>query len=408
MISLPSPFKPLLAGLFLTLAQIVTAVCLLAPEGAFSYRYSTLIQHDGYWFMNIVHRGYATTVPPINHKVMEVSNVAFFPAYPAIASLLQRGLNLETSTALLITSQAAAWGFWTYFFLFCERWNLSPTLQLFGAMSIFAHPAAFFLIAGYSESLFLFGLVGFIYWSGADGRAAKFWAALHGIIMSATRIIGIICAAFPVVAQALREGWNGVRDWRGWWQRYRSSIALTIAAASGAILFFIYCLLRWGHWDMYMLTQSAGWGIDPDYLAVFKPSSYRWLVPALNNPTQMSQMSVTVGALLFVAIGICELLPVVRRNSPLTTRAGIYFCAVAIYYVSVSGVACVEMESMLRYSFCAHALIVLALLQLLGTIRVPSALVRALGMGTMALISAVGFSVQGWYVWNFTRGNWVA
>ena len=84
----------MLAGLVLTLAQILVAVCLLAPEGAFSYRYSTLVQHDGYWFMNIVDRGYATTVPPINHKVMEVSNVAFFPAYPAIAALLRRGLNL--------------------------------------------------------------------------------------------------------------------------------------------------------------------------------------------------------------------------------------------------------------------------------------------------------------------------
>src|SRR3984893_1199396 len=201
-----SPCKPLLAGLVLTLAQILIAVCLLAPEGPFSYRYSTLIQHDGYWFMNIVNRGYATTVPPINHKVMEVSNVAFFPAYPALASLLQHALNLETSTALLITSQIAAWGFWTYFLLFCKRWKLSPALQFFGAMSIFAHPAAFFLVAGYSESLFLVGLVGFIYWSGADGRAAKIWAALHGMLMSATRIVGIICAAYPIVVKAFREG----------------------------------------------------------------------------------------------------------------------------------------------------------------------------------------------------------
>lgn len=408
MIRLPSPLQPLLAGLALTLAQIAVAVLLLAPEGSFSYRYSTLIQHDGYWFMNIVNRGYATTVPPINHKVMEVSNVAFFPAYPAIAGLLGHGLDLDTSTALLITSQAAAWGFWSYFFLFCQRWNLSPALQFFGAMSIFAHPTAFYLIAGYSESLFLMGVVGFIYWSGAEGRAAKVWAALHGILMSATRIAGIICAGYPVVAKVFREGWNGLRDWRGWWRRYRGAITLTIAAASGAILFFAYCQLRWGHWDMYMLTQSAGWGIAPDYLAVFKPSSYRWLLPALNNPTEMSQMSMTIGGLLFVVIAVCEFLPVVRRSSTLATRAGIYFCAATIYYISVSGVACVEMESMLRYSFCAHALIVLALLHLLGSIRVPSTLVRAFGMGTMALISAVGFSVQGWYVWNFTRGNWVA
>jgi hypothetical protein len=408
MTRLPSPLKPMLAGLLLTLAQIATAVCLLAPPGPLSYRYTTLIQHDGYWFMNIVNRGYGTTVPPIDHKVMEVSNVGFFPAYPAFASILERGLNLKASTALLIASQAAAWGFWSYFFLFCERWNLSPALRLFGAMSIFAHPAAFYLIAGYSESLFLMGLIGFIYWSGAEGRGANFWAALHGIIMSGTRIAGLICAAYPVVARVFREGWNGLRDWRGWIPRYGSAVALTIAASSGAILFFIYCQLRWGHWNMYMLTQSAGWAITPDYLAIFKPSSYRWLLPALNNPTEMSQMAMTIGGLMFIVMAVCEFLPVVRRNSTLATRAGIYFCAVAIYYISVSGVACVQMESMLRYSFCAYALIVLALLHLLSNIQVPSALVRALGMGTMALISAIGFGVQGWYVWNFTRGNWVA
>ena len=107
---------------------------------------------------------------------------------------------------------------------------------------------------------------------------------------------------------------------------------------------------------MYMLTQSAGWGIVPDYLAVFKPASYRWLVPALNNPTQMSQMSMTIGALLFVVAWRSVNSPGCPSKWHLCDlRAGIYFCAVAIYYISVSGVACVEMESMLRYSFCAHA-----------------------------------------------------
>src|SRR6202043_1478827 len=161
----PSPLKPLLAGLLLTLAQIAVAVCLLAPEGPLSYRYSTLIQHDSYWFANIVDRGYETTVPPISHKMMEVSNVAFFPAYPAIAAILHYGARLSIYNALLVTAQAAAWGFWSYFFLFCERWNISPLLQFFGALSILAHPTAFFLVAGYSESLFMMALLGFMYWS---------------------------------------------------------------------------------------------------------------------------------------------------------------------------------------------------------------------------------------------------
>ncbi len=139
--------RPFLLGLLITLVQILVAVAFLAPGGPFSSRYDTLIQHDSYWFANIVDRGYDTTVPPISHKMMEVSNVAFFPAYPLLAALLRYGLHLSTDHALLITAQAAAWGFWSYFFLFCDRWNVSSLLQLFGALAIVAHPAAFFLIA---------------------------------------------------------------------------------------------------------------------------------------------------------------------------------------------------------------------------------------------------------------------
>ena len=119
-------------------------------------------------------------------------------------------------------------------------------------------------------------------------------------------------------------------------------------------------------------------------------------------------MSMTLGALLFLGIAICELLPAIRRRTGLPMRAGIYFCAAAIYYLSVNGVACVDMESMLRYEFCVHALIVLALLNYLRQFHTPPMVVRVLGMAAVALISAAGLSVQGWYLWNFTRGNWVA
>src|SRR5207248_3669472 len=221
--------RPWVTGLAVTLVQLAVAVLLLAPEGPLSYRYQSLVQHDGYWFANIVDRGYQTTVPPINHKVMEVSNVAFFPAYPALASLVRSVFRVETETALLIAAQLAAWVFWTYFFLFCERWKLSSTLRFFGALTIAAHPAAFFLIAGYSESLFLMALIGFIYWSSAEGRTAKILAAFHGIAMSATRIVGVPCAAFPVVRDLFSKGWSALRNPRRWLSNYGSAVAVMIA-----------------------------------------------------------------------------------------------------------------------------------------------------------------------------------
>ena len=408
MTRLRSFLTPTAAGLLLTVVQLVLAVGLLAPEGTLADRYSTLVQHDSYWFKNIVDRGYQTVVPPIDHKVMEVSNVAFFPAYPCIAALLRYGLNIDGGIALLITAQLAAWGFWTYFFLFSKRWNVSPALQICGALVILAHPAAFFLVAGYSESLFLMALLGFIYWSTAEGRSAKICAAAHGIVMSAARIVGIVCAAFPMVRSLFLNGWKRLRQPRARVRHYAPAIALTAVAMLGAVFFFIYCQFRWGNWNMYMLTQAAGWGIIPDYLAVFKPSSYSWLIPALNDPTEASQLSMSLGAVLLVGVALCELVPRIRRRAGRPVRAGIYFCAAAIYYLSVSGVACVSMESMLRYEFAVHALMVLALLNFLRQFRSPPVFVRAFGIGAVALLSAAGLCVQGWYVWNFTRGNWVA
>ena len=402
-----SPLRPVLAGLFLTLAQIVVAVCLLAPPGPFSNRYSTLVQHDSYWFINIVNRGYETIVPPINHKAMEVSNVAFFPAYPALSALLRYGIGIETHNALLITAQAAAWGFWSYFFLFCERWGLSVTLQSLGALSIVAHPAAFFLIAAYSESLFLMMLLGFIYWTTVEGRRAKILAAVHGFVMSATRIVGIPCSVFPLVRSILATKSSSLRAPLAWFRQNVPALVLTLVSAAGAFVFFFYCQLRWGRWDMYMLTQSAGWGIIPDYLAVFKPSSYHWLIPNWNNPREASQMAMTLGAVLLLIIALCETIPAIWRRTNWQVRIGFYFCAAIIYFISVSGVASVAMESMLRYEFCVHALIVLAFLHFLRQFRAP-ALVRALGMAAVALGSAAGLTVQSWYIWNFTRGNWIA
>src|SRR5205085_2011430 len=174
----------------------------------------------------------------------------------------------------------------------------------FGALAVVAHPAAFFLVAGYSESLFLMALFGFLYWSSAEGRAAKFLAALHGYAMSATRIVGILCALFPVVHAVFQNGWRGLREVPSWPRRFVPAMVVTLGATLGAGSFFFYCLVRWGRWDLYMLTQQAGWAIVPDYLAVFRPENYRCLIPALKDPTRASQMAMTLGAALLVAVGL--------------------------------------------------------------------------------------------------------
>ena len=70
------------------------------------------------------------------------------------------------------------------------------------------------------------GLFGFMYWSTAEGRTAKVLAGVHGIAMSATRIVGIACAAYPVVRAVFEGGWARLRDVRHWFREYASAVAL--------------------------------------------------------------------------------------------------------------------------------------------------------------------------------------
>ena len=96
------------------------------------------------------------------------------------------------------------------------------------------------------------------------------------------------------------------------------------------------------------------------------------------------------------------------RRSDWRKRIGLYFSAAVIYYISLAGVASVQLESMLRYDLCVHALVVLGLLHFLREFRVAPVFVRAFAMGVASVVFAAGLSLQGYYVWNFTQGNWVA
>ena len=121
-----------------------------------------------------------------------------------------------------------------------------------------------------------------------------------------------------------------------------------------------------------------------------------------------SQLTSALAGVLFVVIGLVESIAAFRRRTQWRQRVSLYGAAAVIYYISLAGVATVELESMLRYDLCVHALIVLAALHFLREVRPHSLYVRATAMALAGLVFAAGLSLQGFYVWNFTQGNWVA
>lgn len=389
----------------------------VAPAGSYQERYHRLVQHDGYWFLNIIGRGYQSPVPPSPVKKMEISNVAFFPGFPLWGAATTKSLGLDPKTGLTLASQLATWGFWTYFLLVArQRLEFSWKLSAVAVALVLAHPAAFFLIAAYSESLFLLLLLGFLFWSQREGRHAFVLASLHGMAMTGTRIAGALATAFPVVCAWFRRRRTQGADASSLshFRQHLTSSAfvragtLMVLALAGMLAFFIYCQVRFQHWDFYMMTQAAGWGVHADYFGLFKAASYQRWAPNWNVASQVGQFSVPVTMIGFLALAGWEITAALRRPTRWRERIGFYFVGAALFYISVSGVFSVRLESMTRYHFCTHVFFVLGALHAFADIGPRPGLVRNLLVTVTVLLALFGAHLQHTFAGQFLRGEWVA
>jgi hypothetical protein len=398
--------KSLLPALALTLAQ-VSFVLLFSKGPGFDLgqRYLQLNNWDSFHYLVIAEKGY--DLPDPNPSPADVHNdvarVAFFPAVPfltrAVSSITGAGPNLS----ILWVAQASTWLFWCYVFELLFQWGYSRRQAYLVAGLIAAHPAAFSMVLGYTESVFSLGVIGMIYWCEqwlASPR--RYWgawalAAIHGALMSGSRIVGIPLAAYPVVRRALALkpvplGTN-VAAW-----------ALAGAASLGGLGFFAYCQLRFGQWDIYIRLQQIGWGNYPDYLAVVNPLSYLPRFFFEHTVESISRAAVPFTAALFYLAWRLEELPSPKWRK----RAGIYFVAFMITYIPLAGKANAKMDSMIRYTFPSFVLLMLAYAQIgrergieRAWARLPRSWRVALAGGTCLAVAT-----QGWLAYRFLRGLW--
>jgi len=160
----PSLVLPKALGIGFLLAGVQVLFCILLADGPTVFeKYLTLYYWDSGWYASIVNRGYINNG---STRLGEyVANVAFFPAYPLLAQGFKRIFPfLLTPVALLLTAQLACVGFWTTFVLLLDRLGLAPRRCALVILIMLCHPASYFMVVGYSESLFLMALSGFIFW----------------------------------------------------------------------------------------------------------------------------------------------------------------------------------------------------------------------------------------------------
>jgi hypothetical protein len=359
----------ILLAVAVTATQIIFAT-LSARGDSWRDRYLSLWTFDGGWYADILQKGYRTTDPPVTagHQ----SNVAFFPAYPIVARGVMKVLGLSPGVSLLVTAQLAAGVFWGTLLCFLKKWKISSSVSASVIMLIFCHPAAFYLVVTYADSLFMASILLLLLWGSHAGNSIPFMigAAVAGYLASATRIVGAPLAALPVV-WAWNDLWPSIKTratLRFLLRRIWPYTLVSLGTAFGTISFFLYCAVRFGYWDLYMRTRAAGWGVSKtDYLAIFALQNFNVSMPRFYkgfiSAGHLSHLYVAVLILAVFLIPAVDYWLARRKNVPgFSQRLPFYLAAWLLFFFSAggSGIAQGSYLGFLRYGFYSHVPLMLA------------------------------------------------
>lgn len=175
---------------------------------------------DGLWFLRIATDGY----------VDGDGSAAFFPLYPLAIRFLSPLLGGHPLAAALLISHAAAFGSMVLlYFLTYSEWDERVARRTVLYLAVF--PTSFFLLAPYSESLFLFLALACLW---AARRRRWMLAGLAGAGAATTRSLGALLI-LPLAVEAVHQ-W---REHRSGWQLLRSMAwSVLVLAGVGAYLWY--------------------------------------------------------------------------------------------------------------------------------------------------------------------------
>jgi Mannosyltransferase (PIG-V) len=155
---------------------------------------TSLERFDGLWFLRIATDGYEDGD----------GSAAFFPGYPLLIRAVSPVLGGHPlAAALLISNAAALVAMVALYFLTAGEFDERVARRAVLYLAVF--PTSFFLLAPYSEALFLL-LVLVSLWG---ARRGKWWlAGVAGAAAAATRNVGVVLV-LPLVVEALHQRREG-------------------------------------------------------------------------------------------------------------------------------------------------------------------------------------------------------
>lgn len=207
-----------------------------------------LCRFDGNWYLSIVTDGYS-------FDPAKPSNVAFFPAYPATARLIQRYCGCRAGVATLLVA---------HFFLAATFVLLHAYLRIRSAqdesphraltlLAVAVFPPAFFFRLGYTESMFAFWCVLILF--GFERRWHPAWLAIIAGTATATRAPGAALGFVVLIAT-----W---RRWPSLAQFVPRAIPIGLISGWGVIAFVAFQAYAFGE-PLAFAQAQVHWNSHPN------------------------------------------------------------------------------------------------------------------------------------------------
>lgn len=244
--------------------------------------YLSWFRWDGAQFLHIARYGYT-----------DAYRTAFFPLYPMLEGALAV-VTRDPYVAGLLISNLAGLGLCTVFYrLVAEDFGQERAFRAVLYLSIF--PTAFFLAAGYNESLFIFlALLSFF-----AMRRGQWWlAGFAGLLASLTRSAGLILLV-PFLYEYLRR-----HDFT--LSRLRLDIFSGLGFPAGVTAFSVYCYSRFHNFLAFTHAQAL-WGRHLSWPWTGTRGTLSMIVhsPLLSFNSLHNVIDLGAASLLFLLLALC-------------------------------------------------------------------------------------------------------
>ena len=306
-------------GSRLLLALTVLLMAAVAGQGAVEHDWATgtwwldrFSAWDSYHFVRIATLGY---LPP----GLDCCDQAFFPGYPLLMATLAPVVGGNVTLAgLLVSFVAGAVAAALLWRLVADDARGGPVAARRAVLLLALAPGGFFLVAVYTEALFLALALGA--WLLA-GRRHWWWAGALAALASGVRVNGLFLAAGLVVMYAVQ--WH--RDGR---PRPRWDVLALALPVVGVGAFMVHLHSLTGSWNAWREAEHRGW--DRSTATPWRGLATAWqsLLDSPNAWLAASRAADILAVLLGVAV--CVLLARQRRWPELTylsLTGGVVLCS---------------------------------------------------------------------------------